>query len=144
MTEELEKKLSGKYPGIFPAQHNGSFYFECNDGWYGLIDSLCAVIQAHVTHKELNGVDHSESCAVQVKEKWGTLRFYVSGYDDYVYGAIAMAEMQSGVICELCGAAGTRIKKAHIQTLCVPCHEREKEHWAQLANNSNQKKSKDL
>jgi hypothetical protein len=42
----------------------------------------------------------------QVKEKFGTLRFYTSLGDDYIYGAIAMAESMSAVTCETCGKPG--------------------------------------
>lgn len=41
--------------------------------------------------------------AVQVKEKFGTLRFYVEGGDEYIRGLISMAESMSGVTCEKCG-----------------------------------------
>lgn len=43
---------------------------------------------------------------VQVKEKFGTLRFYTDVGDDYIYGAIAMAESMSAVTCETCGKPG--------------------------------------
>jgi hypothetical protein len=44
--------------------------------------------------------------AAQVKEKFGGLRFYVDGGDEYVHGAIQLAEMMSTVMCEECGAPG--------------------------------------
>jgi len=42
----------------------------------------------------------------QVKEKFGTLRFYYSGGDDYVRGMVNMSESMSAVTCETCGNAG--------------------------------------
>ena len=36
----------------------------------------------------------------QVKEKFGTLRFYYSGGDDYISGLVSMAESMTGVTCE--------------------------------------------
>lgn len=36
----------------------------------------------------------------------GTLRFYVSGGDDLVHGAIGFAEKMSATICEITGAPG--------------------------------------
>ena len=42
----------------------------------------------------------------QVKEKFGTLRFYYSGGDAYIDGLVAMAESMSEVTCEECGAPG--------------------------------------
>lgn len=54
----------------------------------------------------------------QVKEKFGTLRFYYSGGDDYISGLVSMAESMSGVTCEECGAPGKRVGGGWITTLC--------------------------
>lgn len=43
---------------------------------------------------------------IQIKEKFGTLRFYTNVGDNYIYGALAMAESMSAVTCETCGAPG--------------------------------------
>jgi hypothetical protein len=56
--------------------------------------------------------------ATQVKEKFGTLRFYTSGGDDYTRGVEAMAEAMSGVTCETCGKPGTTGGGGWITTLC--------------------------
>lgn len=42
----------------------------------------------------------------QVKEKYGTLRFYYSGGDEYISGLVNMAESMSECTCEQCGAPG--------------------------------------
>lgn len=44
--------------------------------------------------------------AVQVKEKYGTLRFYTNFSDEYVDGLIAMAESMTAVTCQECGNPG--------------------------------------
>lgn len=44
--------------------------------------------------------------ATQVKEKYGTLRFYIDGGTDEHYGAIQFAEHMSAVTCEVCGNKG--------------------------------------
>lgn len=41
--------------------------------------------------------------ATQVKEKYGTLRFYYDGGDDTVDAMVQFAESFSGKICEICG-----------------------------------------
>lgn len=56
--------------------------------------------------------------AVQVKEKFGTLRFYYNGGDDYVKGVMDMAESMSGVTCEQCGAPGKSNDSGWIRTTC--------------------------
>jgi len=55
----------------------------------------------------------------QVKEKFGTLRFYYSGGDDYIRGLVSMAESMSGVTCETCGKPGTSTGGSWIKTVCV-------------------------
>ncbi len=56
--------------------------------------------------------------ADQVKEKFGTLRFYYHGGDDKVDGMVRMAESMSAVTCETCGAPGQSRGGGWIQTLC--------------------------
>lgn len=45
--------------------------------------------------------------AVQVKEKFGTLRFYYNGGDRYTNGLVDMAEKMTAHTCEECGDKGT-------------------------------------
>ena len=132
MKEELDKKLCEKYPKIFK-NRNGSMQETCmcwgfshGDGWYDIIDSLCASIQNHINNKryqfrEMSQEDFDEEhqvVAAQVKEKFGGLRFYVDGGDDWVYGAISMAESISYRTCEVCGAPGKTRGTGWIRTTC--------------------------
>jgi hypothetical protein len=59
----------------------------------------------------------------QVKEKFGTLRFYYSGGDDVIDGMVRMAESMSGVTCEGCGNLGERRGGGWVHTYCTPCEE---------------------
>lgn len=56
--------------------------------------------------------------ATQVKEKFGTLRFYYEGGDDYVRGLVSMAESMSAVTCEVCGDAGRLRGRGWLYTAC--------------------------
>lgn len=56
--------------------------------------------------------------ATQVKEKYGTLRFYLSHEDDYISGVVAMAEYLSELTCETCGAPGKTRGSGWVRTLC--------------------------
>jgi len=56
--------------------------------------------------------------ADQVKEKFGTLRFYYHGGDDRIEGMVRMAESMSSVTCEECGAPGVLRGGGWLQTLC--------------------------
>lgn len=59
--------------------------------------------------------------AEQVKEKFGTLRFYYRGGDEYIHGLAAMAEAMSARTCEGCGAPGKANSGGWIKTMCQTC-----------------------
>ena len=56
--------------------------------------------------------------ATQVKEKYGTLRFYYDGGDERISGMVTLAEAMSAVTCERCGAPGESRHSGWVQTLC--------------------------
>lgn len=56
--------------------------------------------------------------AAQVKEKFGTLRFYYDGGDEYVSGLVSMAEWASANICETCGERGKLRGQTWLYTAC--------------------------
>jgi hypothetical protein len=124
MREELDRQLCEKYPLIF-ADRNKSMMescmfwgFEHGDGWYPIINSLCGQIQNHIDWQTKQGKTVPQVVAVQVKEKFGTLRFYYNGGDDVIDGMVCMAESWSAVACEECGAPGTQNSQGWIKTLC--------------------------
>jgi hypothetical protein len=55
---------------------------------------------------------------VQVKEKFGGLRFYVNGSTDEQYALIRFAESMSYKTCEVCGKRGKPNKGGWIKTRC--------------------------
>jgi hypothetical protein len=130
MNLELEKQLIDKYPKIFEVRPGTEimpypmFGIECSDGWYNLLDSLCFQIQSHIDWRE-NVIDRNKKedpegqinqkllldyipqvVVTQIKEKFGTLRFYYDGGDEKIDGMVTMAEALSAVTCETCGNAG--------------------------------------
>jgi hypothetical protein len=124
MRDELDQQLCEKYPLIF-ADRNKSVMetcmcwgFEHGDGWYPIIDSLCANIQNHIDWQNRQEEKVPQVVATQVKEKFGTLRFYYNGGDDVIDGMVRMAESWSAVACEECGAPGTQNSQGWIKTLC--------------------------
>jgi hypothetical protein len=62
--------------------------------------------------------------AVQVKEKLGTLRFYVTHSTDEQNAIISFAESLSGRICEVCGAMRDTktYREGWHRTLCPDCN----------------------
>ena len=114
MSPELQKKLLDKYPRLFASKQ--FWGFECGDGWYNIIDNLCGSIDSY----------RNQDCDVlvdQVKEKFGQLRFYVTGGDRMVDGMIWMAEHMSGYTCEKCGNPGELRTKGWMVTLCDKHHD---------------------
>jgi hypothetical protein len=136
MSPEKSKILTERYPRIFnPKGSVGepfNYYgFECEDGWFDLIDVLCRKIQNHVDHKITRISDEEERenlqlIAVQVKQKYSTLRFYYSGGDEYTSGLVDMTESISGTICETCGDKATVRTSGWMRNLCNSCHIRGK------------------
>lgn len=99
MNKNLQNQLFAKYPKIFrdahlsPRQSCMGLGIECGDGWYQIIDALCAALSSGYSSSKdtmrLDGIegrfpyDTTESSQVvvtQIKEKFSTLRFYT--YDE--------------------------------------------------------------
>ncbi len=126
MNDKNTKYLYVKYPEIFrqhtlPMQETCMCWdFCCGDGWFELIDALCN----HITSMCKNN-DWKIPEALQVKEKYGGLRFYIDGVDyrasETVMGGIEFAEALSYRICESCGRKGEPNNKGLIRTLCSKC-----------------------
>lgn len=136
MSEEKKwKTLYEKYPYLFqnkdktPMESCMSFGIECGLGWYDLISSVCYMINQHEENIESQTRwrqkeepeyknDYFPVKFDQVKEKFGGLRIYFSGGDDYVEGLVSMAEAISYKTCEVCGNKGSPNKGGWISTLC--------------------------
>lgn len=174
MRQDLDELLCKKYPLIFANRYKSMqetamcWGFSCGDGWFTIIDSLCASIQSHIDWKKkrrqydiehnaiytdlMNGdestlrhkfsnmtdefiISRKEEIleeglrdikseivqvqAAQVKEKFGTLRFYIDGGDEVTHGMIRVAENMSAHTCEVCGSPGqTRVSGYWHYTSC--------------------------
>jgi outer membrane protein assembly factor BamA len=75
-----------------------------------------------ITPYMMYGVEN-EGCpqtnlVIQVKEKYGTLRFYYDGGDEKIDGMVRMAEAMSAVTCEVCGNAGKFRGRGWYYTSC--------------------------
>ena len=138
MNKENTKKLLQKYPKIF-RQHKlpmsetcMCFLFCCGDGWFIIIDELCSIIENYMENESLrleydkNYKPCEQIEAVQVKEKFGGLRFYTNYEPNYISGAIQMAEYMSYRTCEGCGSTNnvTQTTTGWIITLCAECHKK--------------------
>jgi len=123
MREELDKQLCVKYPDIFKDRYGdmretAMCWGFPGDGWYNIIDSLCATIKNREYNLKLNKKEYVPVVATQVKEKYGSLRFYYDGGDDYIDGAVAFAEYMSEMTCEKCGKPGKLRGRSWMYTAC--------------------------
>lgn len=119
--------------------------FECGDGWFDIINNLCFALSEPLrrairdlesatkflgqnelwTQERLDAaktnVDVARAnipVAEQVKEKFGTLRFYIDNGNDLAYALVDFAEAMSETTCEVCGNKGTLYPLGWMRTLC--------------------------
>lgn len=115
MSPELEKTLVEKFPVLFseygkpPQESCMAWGCEHSDGWFDIILALCRSISDHIKQSE----EDLDFRFTQIKEKFGTLRVYTHGADDYIEGAIRMAEEMSARTCEVTGRHGEMCRKGH-------------------------------
>lgn len=107
--------------------------FECGLGWHDIIRNLSIKIEAILDkyaedHRLVEGEENEyiEMFAVQVKEKYGTLRFYMSRKTEEISTLIGHAEFLSAKTCESCGAEGKRRGISWFEVRCDKCYEEEK------------------
>jgi len=137
MREELDKLLCEKYPKMMVNRHSPMqetamcWGFSCGDGWYNILNALMGNIQHHIDWNNKNvekGYKQYKQVPQvtvdQVKEKFGTLRFYYTGGDEVINGMVRMAESMSACTCEDCGNTGEQRGGGWIRTLCQPCEEK--------------------
>ena len=119
MTEDDYKVFSARMQERFPKMYGGNYGgFAVGPGWWKLIEHLSHVIQSHIDQAQQRGDDCPQVVVEQVKEKFGSLRFYYQGGDDFIHGATVLAESLSGTLCEECGGIGKRTRGGWVRTLC--------------------------
>ena len=125
MKRELELELVNKYPQLFkdyeadPASSCMAFGCECGDGWFHLIEKACRKI---METNPPEGVYFA-----QIKQKFGELRLYMSGYTEEVDKIIEEAENKSWYVCEVCGTEeNVTHTGGYVETICENCLEEEK------------------
>jgi hypothetical protein len=120
--EEFQKHLEETYPKMFARQYGG---VAVGDGWLPIIQVLCSHIQTHIDWRNKTKEGSVTQVVVeQIKEKFGGLRFYYQGGDDYIDGLVSMAESWAARTCETCGNLGSRRSGGWVRTLCDE-HEQE-------------------
>ena len=135
MIPELEQHLREKYPLIFSQPCDISIndgWFDiidmlCNNIQHRIDNAVKQRQYAIEWNQQVNDPDNDWSdkssfikreerpvpelvdqvVAKQIKEKFGTLRFYYDGGDEFIRGLDSMAASMSSVVCEVCGSPGS-------------------------------------
>jgi len=128
MKEELDKKLVQAFPILYRQRdlsmtQTAMCWGFPGDGWFDLIYNLSEKLEA-INNKLPEGSTKIE--ASQVKEKFGTLRFYTNGVPSEVFDEarklIGEAEDLSAITCEYCGKPGKQRGDGWARTRCEDCN----------------------
>jgi hypothetical protein len=106
MRKELEQRLVERWPAWFNMEGDiretlMPFGFAHGDGWFDLVWRLCKHLEPVVAVAEKRTGRSFQ--VLQVKEKFGGLRFYTKFNNDAISALIEAAEIESRRTCEVCG-----------------------------------------
>jgi hypothetical protein len=128
MKAELDAALVRDFPLLYSDRNAAPqatcmcWGFECGDGWEPLIRALSVKLEAAIA--ALPADQQPNYKAMQVKEKFGTLRFYLTMGTDEMFDMVEVAEAASAETCEGCGQPGSRRGGGWIVTNCDACAEK--------------------
>lgn len=110
--QSWRERLSGLYGHL--GGESGHLTFECAGGWRHLLEDLLRDIDA-----TLSTEDREVFQVSQIKEKYGTLRFYTHAFSDDVERLVEVAERRSAMTCEVCGEPGRVQGKGWVSCRCT-------------------------
>jgi hypothetical protein len=119
MNQQLDEKLCADFPDLYRGRNKSikesamPWGFECGDGWFKLIYDLSKEITDYCSAV---GIEVPET--TQVKEKFGTLRFYLMNESEAITEMIEDAENKSANTCEVCGYKGKLMGKSWLKVRC--------------------------
>ena len=123
MRDDLKTALLADFQQLYQNEHhrqNG--YFAVGDGWEPILRRLSEKVLAEY----LTWPSEQQALfqVVQVKEKFGGLRYYFDGAStEAISQAVSEAENAADATCEVCGAPGERVNVTNwLQTLCHACY----------------------
>lgn len=130
MKQELQEIIINTFPEYFGLYNEPvepgvpfapiKFGIECGDGWYWLIHNLIDTIDRYLTDNKHLNIQPIQ--ITQIKEKFGSLRFYYNGGDELIRGMVWLAESMSYYICEDCGTTDDiGHTEGWILTVCKNC-----------------------
>lgn len=131
MESEWDRKktqLVNRFPRLYRLHRDGMAGFGIDKGWFPLLERLSSSLT------EISLQHGIRITARDIKQKWGTLRFYYSvetpttnssrrtQAEEEIRSVIATAEAESAVTCEKCGRPGALRKGRGWRVSCDRCH----------------------
>ena len=122
MSPNLDAKLCADFPILYSARYADTRHslshvgFETEDGWFDIIYELSAELERLI--EKLPPEERNNYYAVQVKEKFGLLNFYMERTTEEMRSSIEEAEGKSASTCEECGQPGKLRGGRWLKTLC--------------------------
>lgn len=127
-------QLFNRYPLFLRGRSYGikknlmGFGFECGPGWYSLINDICARGEKECKTLIARGYPVEQTpLAVQVKEKFGGLRFYAHNCSDSLFDFIEDQCSKSESLCDECGKPSVISGDTWLSSTCASCNEKLKE-----------------
>ena len=114
LRKELNTALARDFPNLYRA---GPYVGpDVGDGWQLIVRRLSEKLESLIAALPKN--KRNQYCAIQIKEKYGGLRFYMSIATEQMYDAIRAAEDESYRTCERCGEPGVLRGQHWLFTAC--------------------------
>lgn len=98
---------------------------ECCSGWRSLYEPILEKIEEYNKDK----AEDEKIRIIRVREKYGTLRFYVENSPQNILDEIRKAQHKSNIVCEECGyinphRVSTSLVLGWYRTLCQRCKDK--------------------
>jgi hypothetical protein len=106
MKKELQEALFRDFPNLYrertdKRKTNMAYGFCVGDGWEPIIRSLSQKLETMIL--ALPEADRETHWCMQVKEKFGSLRFYMNDQTSEMVSLIQEAEDAAAFVCSTCG-----------------------------------------
>ncbi len=135
MSPKNTKHLFDQYPRLYRGRFESiqinlmRFGFECADGWFDILDRLSKKLE-EIARKEDRNED-KWPITIQVKEKFGTLRYSFGYASEDMNQAKLAACKETWNTCEDCGQDGKKCYKGMWErTQCKSCAEKNDYFWS--------------
>lgn len=122
MDISIEKEIVLRSWSLFyekePETTDVDFEMSCDNGWKDIIMTACIEMHNYNIRKQAHDLAYTPVRIEQIKEKFGSLRIYTTGGDNWTNGVIDMAESMSKLVCEVSGDRGHHCRKgSNLKTL---------------------------